>query len=462
MAGIAIPENVRPTIDAIVKHHFWILAGLVPLLLVPLLVVGAGGIRGRIADQRRQIESKIGQARAVTTQQPHPNEAWQAAIDGDTQAVTAETLEEWRRFWHSQAGLRKWPDDLGKAFLDDVANLKPGGKLDRQSLVRYQNMAPRLARSLPVVMGVKDGMVVEGRDGTLPVEPLPGVGSGALAPPLVWNPLSQKKLYDSFVWQRVPTTTQVLLAQEELWVYGLFCRLIGDFVKSRNATGAHDSPLTLVDELAVGFPANVEPDRDRLQRRIVLPKSATEGSPEAVPGMEGMPPGPEAGPAENPWHPRFSGAGSGRGEMSPVPPAAGDQPAAGSPEDDFRGWIYVDFAGKPLSVAALAAAPDMQLVHLMPFVLRVVIDQRQLDRLLTNLAAAPVPIDVRQVRVNPGFQPAQSAEGGAIPGLQGEPVAGLPGELGGRRPNDIVVELRGSVALAVPPPAAPPPGEATP
>mgnify|MGYP006275877601 FL=1 len=420
MAGIAIPENLRPALGIIAKYHFWILASLVPILLLPLLFVGAGGLRARIATQRQSIQSKIGQAQSVRNQQPHPNESWRTAIDADVAETDRETLDEWRRFWHSQSGLWSWPAMLGDAFLADAGRLQPGGRLERNSLLRYRDLAPRLVQELPARMGVANAMVEQSNQKAAGAAPPTGV---PLAPPLSWSQASQKKLQDSFVWEGVPNTTQVVLAQEELHVYGLFCDLIAAFVKG--ATGAHDSPLTVVEELAVGFPALEEPQEGT---RIDVP--ATPG---AVPGQGDvmMPP---AGPdqAQPRWHPRFARDGGGG------PARSGDQPR--SPDNDYRSWIYVTFAGKPLSAAELDADPAMRMVHLMPFVLRVVIDQRQLDRLLVALARSPIPIDVRQVRVNSMKQ-------------------------SGRRPNDIVVELRGTVALATHPPTAatqPPAPEAVP
>jgi hypothetical protein len=78
------------------------------------------------------------------------------------------------------------------------------------------------------------------------------------------------------------------------------------------------------------------------------------------------------------------------------------------------------------------------MVHLMPFVLRVVMDQRRLDALLADIAAAPIPIDVRQVRIN------------ADSGAAGPAAAGSSGPRR-RRPYDVTIELRGTVALATMP-----------
>jgi hypothetical protein len=84
------------------------------------------------------------------------------------------------------------------------------------------------------------------------------------------------------------------------------------------------------------------------------------------------------------------------------------------------------------------------MVHLMPFVLRVTMDQRKIDALLADLATSAVPIDVRQVRINP------SQQAGGLGGGPGAAPAPMDGS-GGIRPFDVTVELRGTVGLSPPP-----------
>jgi hypothetical protein len=130
----------------------------------------------------------------------------------------------------------------------------------------------------------------------------------------------------------------------------------------------------------------------------------------------------------------------------------GEAPPEASPDDLLRSWIYVDFTGKPLTAAELATSPDAQLVHLVPFVMRAIVDERKLDTLLVDLATAPVPIDVRQVRINVGAggpgggMPSMGPMGGFGPG--GGEFGGQPAAAAGSRPHDVTVELRGTVALA--------------
>jgi hypothetical protein len=126
--------------------------------------------------------------------------------------------------------------------------------------------------------------------------------------------------------------------------------------------------------------------------------------------------------------------------MQPGPPSA-ETGETVDPDVALRNWVYVDFTGKPLDATQLEAAVDCQMVHLMPFVLRVVIDERQIDALLVALSTAPIPIDVRQVRIA-----ASSAQQGPT---QARSDAALPSGAG--RFYDVPLELRGTVGLATPP-----------
>ena len=435
-----IPDNVRQTLAVIAKYHFWILATLVPAIALTVLWLGNTALTARINQQRQKIQSTLGQISSVTSVTPHPNEKWKEAIEDETTTITAETLAEWQHLWESQAALRKWPDDLGADdFLPAAANLAPGGKLERKYLLRYQKLAPRFARSLPARLGVKEEMVEvatpAGQPGRQPERP------DALAAPAKietsWNPADQKELYESFVWDVPPTTTQVLVAQEELWVYGALCDVIGQFNGRKKPQGSRELPIALIDELAVGYRASKDALAAAESKRIVIPAGAPEaaaGGPVDAEGFAIAPPPGEA-PPEDP------SAASGTGEAVVNPRF--ESGAKGVSEDAYRNLIYVDFAGKPLTAAQLGSVPDARMVHLVPFVFKGVIDQRELDGLLVALASANLPIDVREVRINPG------AGGGAVSG--GPAAAGGDAVPTQPRRYDVRVELRGTVALATPP-----------
>lgn len=431
-----IPDNVRQTLAVVAKYHFWILAALVPLIALPVLWLGNTAVTARINQQRQKIQSTLSQIGGVTGVSPHPNAEWAKVIDGDTTRIATETLTEWQQLWDSQAALRKWPDDLGvDDFLPAVEALPPGGKLERKYLLRYQKLVPRFARSLPERLGVKEEMVEAAVPARQPERP---DAAAATRMETTWSAGDQKKLYDSLVWDVPPTTTQVLVAQEELWVYGALCDVIGQFNARQKADGKRDFPIASIDELAVGYRAAKDALAAVGAKRIVMPA----GAPEAASGpvdAEGFAIAPP--PGEEPLADPTAAAGAAEAAVNP----RFESGAKAANEDDYRNLVYVDFAGRPLTAAQLSATPDARMVRLVPFVFKGVVDQRELDGLLVALAAANLPIDVREVRINPG------ATGGAV--ATGAGAAGGPGSSAGVKPRryDVRVELRGTVALATPP-----------
>jgi hypothetical protein len=428
-----LPENIRPAVALLVKHHFWLLAILAPLVLLPLVFLARGRLQTEIMAAQAKIRGKFDALQAVRGVNPHPNEGWSTEINAEAGRIRADTLAEWKKFWDSQEFLRVWPQELGDKFLQDVSRLKPEGILDRNNVARYQNTIPEVVKKLPGRMGADDAMSEERRAGPQAVAGR-NRPSGSL---VVWSAEDQGRLADCFNWKRLPAspqaaTTQVLLAQEELWVYGLFC----DVIKRANkdATGEHNAVIVRVDRLSVGYPAAEPQPGGTGGNRIVLPKDAA--APAAEPASAG--PGAAGGGAK-PSHPRFGGGDGPAVGRDMNPPMDGS--AASQADASLREWIYVDFEGKPLSAADLTTSPAARTVHLMPFVLRITIDQRRLDALLVDLAGQPVPIDVREVRINAGRERA-GAQAAAAP-------AGAAAKADRRL--DVQVELRGTVGIATRP-----------
>ena len=353
-----IPNAIRPYAVALAKYHFWLLAVVVPLILLPLLVLSKGRMMDDIEKTRGQIKSRLASLKSVQDLQPHPNEAWATEINKTTDAIKRETLQEWRLFWDSQKPLRIWPAALGPDFVQRAAGLKADSKLPRKLLERYQDNVRTLVQDLPGRMGA-DGAMLEATPAA-PGQPpptdtganrggpggRPPEGSGSL---VQWNAEDQKKIYASFNWEKPPTTAQVALAQEELWVYGLLC----DAIKRVNATaaGAYNAPIPRVEQLMIGYPAAEDSPGGMGLSRIFRP-TFNKGS--------AMPP-PET-PSVRPPHPRFGGQGGNSGPIvgfSGNPSGTTEDGGTGgavvaSQDDALRNWIYVHFDGRPLSAAELS------------------------------------------------------------------------------------------------------------
>jgi hypothetical protein len=455
MAKASVSNSARPWLTLFAKHHFWLLALIVPLVLLPLLFVAQGHLTSQIEAVQKQIEGHISALKNVRQIPQHPNDSWANDIDTSTMRVKRETLAEWRKFWDSQEPLRVWPESLGADFVKAAETLKPDGKLSPRLLERYQDMVRTLVRELPKRLGVEDSMLdpTEAGESSPISRPPPSIRPEMMRPGMgpadgvaevspyvaTWNEVNQRRIFASFNWDKKPSTAKVLLAQQELWVYEALCDVLARMNKP--ATGPHNAAITTINEISVGYPAAEDNPGGVAGGRIVRTSvaQAVDGGP--PPDMMGPGAAEDPGAAVvRPPNPRFVGVQSGSPAMGPGAPEGA---ATADPDEMLRNWIYVDFTGKPLDAAQLAAAVDCQMVHLMPFVLRVVIDQRQIDALLVSLSTATIPIDVRQVRMNP------SASGQV--GASFMPERGDGGPVGVGRFYDVTLELRGTVGLATPP-----------
>jgi len=463
MAKISLPDQIRPWLVIFLKYYFWLLAALVPLILLPVVFIARGGMKNEIDSVRQQIDSRVSALQSVRSIAEHPNDSWSKGIEATTNEVSRDTLKEWQRFWDSQKAFRTWPEEvLGADFVKKVESLKPDGKLSPMFRERYKDKVRTLVRGLPTRMNVESMMIDPSDDPQARVAPRrqplrqpvmrPGVegDEGAIesSPYMMeWSPENQLRIYTSFNWEKdaPPSPTRILLAQEELWVYGMFCDLLAGMNKT--AAGPHSAAIARVDELSVGYPAAEDDPGGGSGKRIVRVASAPQ--PVAMDDDSGGSP-TAAGVAAlvRPPNARFGGGGAIMASSAPTSSYDDEGSAAvavpADPDETLRNWIYVDFAGRPLTGAELAAAVDSQMVHLMPFVLRLVIDQRQIDPLLVSLSTSAIPIDVRQIRINATGGPA----GGD--GAMGQ-ASFVPAAAGSGRMYDVTLELRGTVGLATPP-----------
>ena len=101
-----VPEGARPAVKAMLKHHFWILAVLLPLILLPLLFSGSGAIGTQIDSRRQEIDGKLSQVKQVSGVTPHPNEEWSKAIE--TQAPSSGTAGEAAAAANRSSAVSRW------------------------------------------------------------------------------------------------------------------------------------------------------------------------------------------------------------------------------------------------------------------------------------------------------------------------------------------------------------------
>jgi hypothetical protein len=319
-----------------------------------------------------------------------------------------------------------------------------------------------------------------------------------------WTGLGELQL--PYQWQETPTTLKVLYAQEEIWVLQAICQAIA--MANEGSTGPHDATVTTIEQMLVGYLAAEERPNGAGEpgriTRVTQAVAATGGygstastapTPDAAAGGEATL-GVAAGALQRPPRPDMVSAGSSRGGYggSGGYGSTGSDTAAAAaapstdPKDYLNDWRYVTDKSKPLDhteVATPGAPGTFYEYRLMPWRVRMTVDGRQWDKLLVMFRNTELPLEIKQVRVNPSEDAGgsmssrygSSSEGGSRGGYGGTGGSrgghsggyggtgrgggygttgrgGGPSPFGGATPtidHTMILELRGVAYLMNPP-----------
>lgn len=284
-----------------------------------------------------------------------PIESLPPQMKESVQETRESVLTEWKRQYEHQQTVLRWPRALGDDFVAAVQPLRPiETKVDfptppRQRLQidyreRYANYVDQFLPRLATFIGSRWAP----QSNATEKKPVPGGRSqGNLDPQgkpevIHWSPVDQKRLLeDHFDWSSqpdgVPTTLQLLYAQEDLWVLEAIVLIIRK--PNGDARSNRDAVVKAIQRIRIGRNA-VAHDR-RIDQR-------------------------------DPAYYRYVDA---KGE-----PLSGDQlrSAMRSPAGD----------------------PSLAVAKRLPVSMKLTMDQQRLNKLLIACGNSPLPLEVRRVRLD--------------------------------------------------------------
>ncbi len=488
-------DKLKPIIDAVKKYHFWVICGAALLTVLVCWWLATNGVAGQYKADESKINNAFNSVSGI--QSDHPNQAKIDEIKKQQGALKQSVYEAWKYLYLQQKEKNPFPTDvLGEDFQRQFENLRPQEDLARRYRERYQNY-------------IKDYFpkLLERIDVRHPVEPKPGEAAGPavggprsdglMGPPgtgvpmpgaanaeqewtgvIDWNPTDYARLVSRFEWQQTPSTMAVVLAQEDLWVYEALLRVIKN--TNEGATNQSNALVKRIEALEIG------PDA------VAAWKSA-----ENALGLQGQGQG-QQGTGTNPAMEGGLPTPGGRlgGDMGP---GIGRNAAGGPTEEQLLQQLfqyrYIDDKGTPLPSQPqypYVAQPYAEF-KMMPVRMMLVVDQRQIPKLLVQCATRACPsksaacgfckIKARQIR----RARARTARGmGPMPGLGMDMPPGMMPRGGAMAPTgagpgnppqeagrfDIPVEIFATIYIYNPPDreklgtgtaaAAPPAGGAVP
>lgn len=434
------------------KHCFWVLCGLVVTLSLAIWWLGTKAVGNDIQARNAEIQARFGDLDNIIRQEPHPNQIVIEEVGKETGELAKEVYVAWSLLDEKQRANNPLPAlsaEFQNAFNSLPENFDPEDGLSARYRQEYRDFInqhmPKLFEKVDMLRrapldedaaaadtpgyarpptgpggaAFSRAMMESGRMGYdgLVGQPhgYPTDGTGEAADPgfktigiVHW--LDYDRLQQRLNWPALPTTLEVVLAQEDLWVYEALLEIIkltNGPVKNRL-----DAPVRQIQALQIGR------DVAAAWRR----------------GDDGV---------------MFSGMGAGTGSERSMdgyapptaPPGAdmksGDvlQPMAmsvaagryvdekGQPvEVDERGQpIYTDQQGQPLyKDESGQACPGPY--KLMPIRMVLVMKETKLPKLFVECANSKMPVEVIRLDINPGMVPSLNVMGPA----EGGPSSGGP------------------------------------
>jgi hypothetical protein len=452
------------------KHVFWIVCGVVVAVSVASWYLARSSLQKQVATNLASIEKDYGTVKTVKDKTNHPNEFSQKGMDQLNKGVLESVLNAWEAQFTQQTNLLRWPSELGEDFVTTVRTLLPielkvdydaaktpptplGQELKVDFRQRYANYVERLLPRLADVIGAKwsakaattgmmsgmGDMYAPDMSATSPTPEATAPRRGEKPQIVFWSTGDQGQLMGNhFNWSKqrdsAPTTLQLLYAQEDLWVLTALMNVIK--TANGDAESRHEAVVKTIESILIGRQAS-----GRAGQVMLFRGGAPGGEMNMMPGYG---PGAASPPGMMPATSAES-ATPGAGPASPGPtmpgPMPGTMPSSGPGMEGMPGMArmsldpadrrYVGMDYLPLPAETLRSAMKSEkpedayyvVAKRMPVRMRLIVDQRKLHRFLTACGNCPLPVEVRQLRVN-----RKGGSGGAEGGGYGMPSYGpMPG-----------------------------------
>ena len=491
-------DKLKEQLAPVQKHLFWIGCGLIVMVTLYSWYSSTSHLRAEHEKLKSEIDNSF---QTVSSIKPnHPNDQTSKGMQALINETGEKVAARWAVLAKNQEKVLVWPTRvLDQAFVDQVNTLRPpeltvtdgvneiGGDHKRVYRDHVIKVFPDLAAIIGATwngkvsatsgMGGMMGMGGGGPPGggnmaeAMMSAMTPGQGGGTKTQVedtslVQWNPANQSAiLSDHFAFTAseaaLPSTRQILYAQEDLWVLENLLNII----KATNGdiSHRHEAAIKTIDSIQIGRGAVQESGK-------VSPvgKAAAEGGMESGgPGMGNMMDqmmgsmggGPGGDGMGSP-----GGAGSG---AAAAPPGGEAEPGGGGPAMTMGGgggggavratgnpadnrYVDRDYQGVLSSrlVSAMKGQPErpedlfLAVAKRVPVRMVFKMDQRRVPTLLAECANSKLPVEVKQVRVNREAASGGMGGGGMTGGMLG---AGGPGDSpGGMDVSDMMANMGGA------------------
>jgi hypothetical protein len=391
-------EKFRAFLEVLKKYHFWVLCGLIVLLSAGSWYVAISSEEGNFAKQKSKYDSKLSMVQKIANTPQHPSREYINKILSITSddlakkvAKASELLYNEQQSDNKLAAVFTVEEDQKQfeaAFMkiwgpmEKIAEMPPGTLQDlyrrryrdhiKGEFPRLFQLIDRRTRSASTGAGAAAGPTARPTDAHEEAASTTGI--------VDWKDADEK--IDTFLRRytsSTPTTLEIMMAQEDLWIYKTLLTVIHN---TNNVSTETNAKAGTHEQRTYVKPESHKKARIKQILAMDIGKDAADSWAKSEKALFNLP-GDAGGGITPP---------SGN-SAAPVQSTSAARPSAGSGALAGR---YVDDKGKALLDATQQPYKEFRM---MPIDLKVVIEQKEIPRLLAECANSAMRIDVRAVRV---------------------------------------------------------------
>jgi hypothetical protein len=396
-------DQVKVYLKVLQKHHFWILCIVTMIAGVTGWFMARKSLSADFEKNKGSILGKFTALQGILSTENHPNNTWTTGIGELTKKEKEIVRSAWDTVYNEQKKHLEWPPELGEQFLEFIKSHPPGADIPQDLRGRYQDMI--VSSEFPRLVALVDAQAYNAPKTSVgPTKKDATPAAPAHEYKVIWDSTNQQDVEKLLYFPKVPSSAEVRQAQEDIWIY----KALLNIIKNMNE-GTYFARVRRITEISIGPKAAADFQKGLSSKHIEHLKSAASSAAEP------------AAPAV----------------------AAAEGEALAKPIDENR---YVDPDGKPLPSGAAALLQFKR----MPIVMHLTIDQREINKLLVECANAPLPVEVRQLRINPGG--AGNSPSSSKKSSGGQPTSGAAGAE--TETYEVPIELAGIIYIYNPPDVA--------
>lgn len=364
------------------KYGFWVVSLICLLLVCFIWRQVAGSLLNDFSTRKSEIEGNFSSMQSLASAQDQPNMQVVELKQKSLQVQSENVLQSWEQLYNTQKSNNIWPisDQRYKRAFEEAAERKRASsnyELSDSAKEYYWQYIRRYLRKIKETYDIKrpnkeylesnatlagnTGMR-SGNTGTLEG----GLRDDQMDGIVYWDDTNFKLLENRLSWRTRPSTQQILVGQEDLWVYEALLRIIKETNVGKSAFNASVKEIYAL-EIAQDTIESFEKATGRILK--VGEKKSEDGDMMSMESsmMEG-----------------------------------GEEEVSEDPEfDELFADRYVNSFGKPLSATELKESPPFAEFKMMPVRMHLMINQRAISQLLVNCINSSMPVEVLQISINP-------------------------------------------------------------